>query len=90
MSFKAKLPEALWGEAANTAVYLLNKVMNSQTEDKKPYELYFGTQPRVSHMRIFGCLAMMKQKEKKRTGYQKKLEPRSDMKVHVGYGTRKL
>lgn len=88
MLFKAKLPESLWGEAANSAVYLLNRVINAQTKDKTPYELYFGAQPRVSHIRVFGCLAMMKQQEKKRSGYQKKLEARSTVKILIGYGVR--
>lgn len=54
------LPQKLWGEAANTAVYLLNRSINSVTKTKTPYELYFGRIPRVDHLRVFGCVAFMK------------------------------
>lgn len=80
-----KLPEMLWGEAANTAVYLLNRSCNSNTGVKTPYELYFGSKPKVGHVRVFGSLAYMKLQHKKRSGYQKKLEPRAKKVVLVGY-----
>lgn len=85
MLYHRRMPEKLWGEAAVTAVYTLNRVMNSNTKPKTPYELYFGRKPRISHMRVFGARCFMKLQEKKRSGYQKKLEPRSTAMVMVGY-----
>lgn len=85
MLYHRKLPEYLWGEAVNTAVYLLNRVPNKNTGSKSPYELYFKRKPRLSHVRIFGSLAISKQQAKKRSGYQKKLEARGKKTILVGY-----
>lgn len=73
MLFHKNLPETLWGQAVSTAVYLLNRSPNRVTNFVMPYELYFGTKPNVSHIRVFGSLTFMKLQEKKRSGYQKKL-----------------
>ena len=85
MLYHRILPEELWSEAVHTAVYLLNRTVNKLTGDKTPFELYYGRKPRVNHIKVFGCLAFMKAQEKKRSGYQKKLEPRADKGVLVGY-----
>ena len=80
-----KLPQNLWGEAAATFVYLLNISVNSNTLAETPWQLYYQKKPRVSHLRVFGCLAMVKPPAKKRSGYQKKLEERSQLGILVGY-----
>lgn len=85
MLFERKLPSYLWGEAAQTAVYLLNRTSNTVTKDKTPLELYCGRKPSLKHVRIFGCLAFFKTQEKKRKGYQKKLDPRGIPCMLVGY-----
>lgn len=85
MLFHKGLPEKLWGEAATTAVYLLNRSCNKNTTPQTPYERYFKEKPKIGHLRVFGSLAFMKLQEKKRSGYQKKLEPRSQEMLFVGY-----
>lgn len=85
MLIHKNLPEYLWGEAANVAVYVLNRIVNKNTRPKTPYEIYFGSVPKVSHIRIFGSLALVKMQEKKRSGYQRKLEPRAMTTISVGY-----
>lgn len=80
-----KLPKKLWGEANNTAVYTLNRSVNKNTSNMTTYEKYWKEKPRVSHLRVFGSLAMMKLQEKKRSGYQKKLDSRSQACVLVRY-----
>lgn len=85
MLFHRRLPEYLWGEAANAAVYTLNRLINKNTNNKTPFELYHGCKPRVSHLRVWGCVAYMKMQEKKRSGYQRKLDPRSVKLILVGY-----
>lgn len=72
--FECKAPQFLWGEAANSAVYVLNRTINSKSDMKTPFEMYFKRKPRVDNLRIFGSLAYVKLQEKKRSGYQKKLE----------------
>lgn len=85
MLFHRKLPEKLWGEAAMTAVYILNRTINRITGLKTPYELYFQEKPHVGHIRVFGSLVLYKAQEKKRSGYQKKLDPRAVKGVLIGY-----
>lgn len=85
MLFYASMPEKLWNEAAATAVHVLNRSINTTSNNITPYELYFDKKPRLSHLRIFGCAAFMKAQEKKRSGYQKKLEARSTKLRLVGY-----
>lgn len=83
--YSKNLPEKLWGEAANAVVHVLNRTINKNTACKTPYELYFGVKPNLSHIKVFGCLALVKAQEKKRSGYQKKLEPRASKGILVGY-----
>lgn len=85
MLFHRKLSEVLWGEAVNTAVYLLNRSSSKLTGASTPYERYYGSRPRISHLRVFGSFAMLKEQHKKRSGYQGKLEPRARSVILVGY-----
>lgn len=79
------LPEFLWGEAANTAVYILNRLVNKNTTPKTPYELYHGEVPSLKHIKVFGALALIKVQEKKRSGYQRKLDLRALQAILVGF-----
>lgn len=56
MLISSKLPESLWAEAVNTAVYLRNRSPTSLLM-KTPYEMWSGVKPAVYHLRIFGCRA---------------------------------
>lgn len=49
------LPKFLWGEAANTAVYVQNRRPHQALDFKTPEEVFIGKKPNVSHFRIFGC-----------------------------------
>ncbi|MBO1694894.1 transposase, partial [Bacteroides uniformis] len=49
------LPKFLWGEAANTVVYIQNRCPHSALDSKTPEEVFSGKKPDVSHFRIFGC-----------------------------------
>ena len=50
----ARLPQYLWGEALNTAQYILNRVP-SKSVPKTPYELWIGAKPKLEHVRVWGC-----------------------------------
>ncbi|XP_019235677.1 PREDICTED: uncharacterized protein LOC109216004 [Nicotiana attenuata] len=39
-----------------TAVYLINKLPTTVLNGKSPYEKLYGRQPKVDHLRVFGCL----------------------------------
>ncbi|GJT41388.1 ribonuclease H-like domain-containing protein [Tanacetum coccineum] len=49
------LPIPFWAEAVNTACYVLNRVLVTKPQNKKPYELLIGKPPSISFMRPFGC-----------------------------------
>jgi len=82
--FARKTPKILWAEAANTAVFILDRSINSHNTQATPFKLFHGRKPRVDFLRVFGCLAKIP--EKKRSGWQGKLDPRSKKVVFVGYG----
>ena len=52
-----KLPNQFWGEAVATAVYLLNISPTKAVLNQTPYEAWKGRAPRVSHLKVFGCVA---------------------------------
>jgi hypothetical protein len=57
---QAKLPKYFWAEASKTSVYTLNRCITKGNGGKTPYEMWHGTKPNISHMRIFGCEAYAK------------------------------
>lgn len=75
-----KVPLELWGEAASYSVYVQNRVISS-TGQSTPFELWHGTKPDVSHLRVFGCLAFAHVPEEKR----KKLDCKATEGMMVGY-----
>ncbi|WVZ84018.1 hypothetical protein U9M48_031102 [Paspalum notatum var. saurae] len=72
-----KTPRKFWAEAINTACYVSNPVLN-----KTSYELRFGRQPKVSHLRVFGCRCFVLKQ-----GNLDKFEPRSSDGVFLSYAT---
>ena len=83
MLFSRKLPNYLWAEAVNTAVYILNRTPSTQVE-KTPFEEWTGQIPSLDHIRTFGCTAY----EHIPKQLRKKLEPRSKKKILVGYDNK--
>lgn len=79
--YDAKLNKRFWAEAANTAVYLKNRSIASGL-DKTPYELWYGTKPNLSHLRLFGSKVMVHIPKQKRLKWDKK----ATQHILVGYG----
>ena len=75
------LPQELWGEAVNTAVYLLNQASTQSLKGITPYEAWIGRKPSVEHLRIFGLVVHVKCTKVP----QKKLEDQSSPMVFIGY-----
>lgn len=75
------VPAILWGEATLTSVYLLNRYPTRSVQGKTPYEAWCGKTPNIQHLRVFGCLAHVKQLSSHLT----KLEDRSTKGVFLGY-----
>ncbi|KAJ9553541.1 hypothetical protein OSB04_017587 [Centaurea solstitialis] len=60
------LSKGFWGEAMLTACYVLNRVPNKRNKTT-PYELWFKRTPDLNYFRIWGCRAVVKLTEPKRS-----------------------
>ncbi|KAI5318976.1 hypothetical protein L3X38_038684 [Prunus dulcis] len=72
-----------WGEAVNTAVYILYRCPISALKNKTLFEAFSGRKPGVKHLRIFGSLCYTHIPSQLRH----KLEETGENGVFVGYGT---
>lgn len=79
--YDAKLGKRFWAEAASTAVYLKNRSIVSGVP-KTPYELWHGSKPNLSHIRLFGSKVMVHIPKEKRQKWDKK----ATQHILVGYG----
>jgi hypothetical protein len=50
-----KTPRCFWAEVINTACYISNQIFLRLLLNLTPFELRFGCQPSVAHLRPFGC-----------------------------------
>jgi len=57
MLFGSGLGKEFWGFAALTAVHIINRLPSNAHENKTPFEIWFGSQPSIAHLRVFGCIA---------------------------------
>uniref|UniRef100_A0A2N9GFN4 Integrase catalytic domain-containing protein n=1 Tax=Fagus sylvatica TaxID=28930 RepID=A0A2N9GFN4_FAGSY len=78
----ASTPVSLWGEAALTAVYTINRCPSPVVQNTTPYEQLFGTAPNYSLLKVFGCVCFVLLQPHERT----KLQPRSQLCCFLGYG----
>ena len=69
--FDEDLEKSLWAEACN-ASYYLKKSIASSTISKTPYELWTGRKPNVSHLRVYGSIAMVHVPKIKRKKFDSK------------------
>ena len=82
MLFDANLPTEYWGEAVMTACYLQNRLPTKATQiHKTPYELWNGSKPDLSNLRVFGSEAYVHIPKEKRT----KWDAHAGKGVLVGY-----
>lgn len=72
------VPKSFWGEAVNTAVYLINRSPSIAINFKTSLELWSGEPPNLSNLRVFEYAAFAYQKEGK-------LDPRSKEGVFISY-----
>ncbi|WVZ63271.1 hypothetical protein U9M48_012913 [Paspalum notatum var. saurae] len=54
-----RTPRHFWAEALNTARYIANRIFLRAFLGKTSYELRFGRQPAVKHLRAFGCVCFV-------------------------------
>ncbi|WVZ80221.1 hypothetical protein U9M48_027714 [Paspalum notatum var. saurae] len=67
-----RTPRRFWAEAVNTACYIANRIFLRAFLGKTSYELWFGWQPSVKHLRAFGCRCFVL----KKAGHLDKFESR--------------
>lgn len=54
----SQLPKNLWDQACQTIAYAQNRTVAPGGSDKTRYEMYYGSKPDVSNLRVFGQLAV--------------------------------
>ena len=77
----AGAPKSFWREAVKTAIYIYNRSPHKALNKQTPYEIWFGTKPDLSKLRVFGCTAYALIPENKRH----KLSDRAIKSVFLGY-----
>ncbi|WVZ75892.1 hypothetical protein U9M48_023911 [Paspalum notatum var. saurae] len=78
-----RTPRRFWAEAVNTACYIANRIFLRAFLGKTSYELRFGRQPSVKHLRAFGCRCFML----KKAGHLDKFESRCLDGIFLGYAS---
>eukprot|EP00268_Persea_americana_P066503 TRINITY_DN9065_c0_g1_i14.p1 TRINITY_DN9065_c0_g1~~TRINITY_DN9065_c0_g1_i14.p1 ORF type:complete len:150 (-),score=25.82 TRINITY_DN9065_c0_g1_i14:419-826(-) len=53
------VPPNFWCDAAQTVVYLINRLPSSVLGQTTPFGVLFGHTPSYSHLRVFGCLCFV-------------------------------
>ncbi|WVZ76735.1 hypothetical protein U9M48_024680 [Paspalum notatum var. saurae] len=78
-----RTPRRFWVEAMNTACYIANRIFLRAFLGKTSYELRFGRQPNVKHLRAFGCSCFVL----KKAGHLDKFESRCLDGIFLGYAS---
>ncbi|WVZ93785.1 hypothetical protein U9M48_039740 [Paspalum notatum var. saurae] len=78
-----RTPRRFWAEAVNMACYIANRIFLRAFLGKTSYELRFGRQPSVKHLRAFGCRCFVL----KKAGHLDKFEPRCLDGIFPGYAS---
>ena len=87
MGIQGGLPKTLSNELIRTAAYVLNRTPTEALGWKTPYEVVWGTKPKVQHMRPIGCRAYVLNRSLKRAD---KLESRALIGHLVGYDSTNI
>lgn len=67
-----ELPIACWSELVNTAAYVINKTGPTPVVGKSPFELWFGKEPSIKHLKVIGTECYAHVPKQKRTKMCKK------------------
>ena len=81
MLYDQGLLRFVWGEVANTDVYVQNRCPHSALDSKTPEEIFSSKKPDVSHFRVFDCPVYFHVPKEKRS----KLDASGKKGMFVGY-----
>ena len=79
----ASLPKQFWGEAAQTASYLINLSPSVPLDGDVPERVWSGKDVSYSHLRVFGCKAFVHVPKEQRT----KLDDKAILCIFLRYGS---
>ncbi|KAF3660762.1 putative transcription factor TCP14-like [Capsicum annuum] len=74
MLHEKELPKSFWVEAANTTVFLQNRLPTKALESKAPFEAWNGFKP-LRLMKVFGCICFFHVPQVKRDKFDKRVVP---------------
>ena len=83
MLHEKNLPKQFWVEAANTSVFLQNRLPTKALKDQTPFEAWYGYKPSLHFLKIFGCLCFTHVPHIKRD----KLDKRALPSIFIGYSS---
>ncbi|KAI3809285.1 hypothetical protein L1987_25256 [Smallanthus sonchifolius] len=81
MMCRTNLPHSFWSYALMTAACIVNLAPTKKV-NKTPYEIWHGSKPNLSYLRVWGCDAYVT------SDSDDKLDPRGEKVVFVGYYNR--
>jgi len=85
LRFQANLLIKFWGECVLSTVYLINYTLTLKLSGKSPYEILFSKPPSYSHLRVFGYLCYVHDKNRSND----KFAPRSKNCIFISYPMKK-
>lgn len=78
---QSALPQAYWEDAFQVAVYLKNRSPHRYLSGQIPYDKWFGRRCDLSHLRVFGCRALVHVP----SPHRQKLDLKAQEAIFVGY-----
>ena len=82
--YEKKMPLKFWAEAVSTAAYLTNRMASRVLGEKTSYEIWYGSVPKLNHLKVFGSPCYVLKPAVKRS----KLDQKADVGILVGYSTQ--
>ncbi|KAL2906945.1 Retrovirus-related Pol polyprotein from transposon TNT 1-94 [Bienertia sinuspersici] len=81
LRFQSGVPIKYWGDCVQTAAYITNRIPTQVLDGKTPYEVLFNSKPDYAHFKVFGCLAIALNPDKKGDKFKERGIPC----VFIGY-----
>ncbi|KAA0041382.1 Retrovirus-related Pol polyprotein from transposon TNT 1-94 [Cucumis melo var. makuwa] len=75
MLHEKSLPKKFWAEAANTAIFLQNRLPTKALKEKTPFEAWYGYKPSLKFLKVFGCLCFTHVPQSKRDKLDRRASP---------------